>query len=412
MRIQNPDFTKAKLIMRNELNNLFVYLLCSLEIISRVFFENSVINPQVNISLPKSLFLSRWDVGNSLFIDLSCSIEILGALLETSVVKPDVIVQRVFGNLLFVKAPSFVDDDILHLLKSTVLLFKLDECIVKSRCFCFRDPIKSVLEQYSCSFELFAFDFESSKREEEVFLQAGLSELSECSFIIKPCSFPIIHFLLKSGCFQIPRDSVRSLLVADVGRGVDEPLKDLPAVLDVIHALFELKVSVPGLILGVPCEPALKDLPDLIVVADDLFHISVLQPELVDSRKQLARAFPDVPRVVDVLVLHFHLCVPQPQPDVLVVDLEGSFEDRPGSAELLEASLPLCVLHPVADVVGLPPDAVFELLPRSVLVVVELFRVGDALNRREGLVLSVGLRFGQQLLGRDLDCRRVFVLDL
>lgn len=180
------------------------------------------------------------------------------------------------------------------------------------------------------------------------------------------------------------------------------PIHHLALQLLFSHALLEVEVGHPGLLLGFPSHPALEDLPRGLIVAQDFLHVGVLEPELIHARHHVDRPFENVPGVVDEFVSHLHLDILHPEAHVEGVHLEGAFENGTRTAEFEEALFKLRVANPNSQVVPLAAHSVFEEDALAEFVLLQLGLIHNALLGRSDLLGLVDFSVLQQLLRCDL----------
>ena len=79
--VLDPKLTESKLLVRNQFYYALVYMVGLFHVLSNLFLENSVIEPNVNVSAPESFFLRRRKFFDCCFVDLPSFLNVFGVLL-------------------------------------------------------------------------------------------------------------------------------------------------------------------------------------------------------------------------------------------------------------------------------------------------------------------------------------------
>lgn len=90
-------------VVWNDGQDFIINLFCSFNILSDIFFENSIIYPQVDISLPVNLFLYQWLIGDGSFVDVPdpLNADFVCLFFKSGVVEPEVVLVLVGQELCF-----------------------------------------------------------------------------------------------------------------------------------------------------------------------------------------------------------------------------------------------------------------------------------------------------------------------
>ena len=157
--------------------DLFIYGLSSFHIICLEFLKNSIINPKENVSLPISFFKDWRHILYGSLVDLSGSLNVIGLLFKSCIVKPQIVVVYLtltlllFQYLLFKVMSSLGEDNILHFFSATILFLELQKLLIQSICSFLWEIIQSIFVQNLSSLVFMISNFKFSELDKEVLIK-------------------------------------------------------------------------------------------------------------------------------------------------------------------------------------------------------------------------------------------------
>ena len=161
--------------MRDHWQNFFKNCRSPLNILSSCFFKCCIIYPQVYVSLPV-YFVKNWrNVSNSSLKDLSCSINLSCLLFQHCIVKPVIIIEWLFNDLLLKKMSPFHQNSIFHFFTSTILFFEFQKLLIQPLTLFLWNVVQSILIQNFGSFKLFVTYFKLCELDKEVLIEGLVS---------------------------------------------------------------------------------------------------------------------------------------------------------------------------------------------------------------------------------------------
>ncbi len=189
--------------MRNQRQSFLINSRGSLRVFSLTLLENSIVNPQIDITFPVSLLHSRRHISDCSLVYLSSAGNLAGLLLQASVVEPCVIVERFLQHLLLEDVPSLHEHGLLHLLPRAVLLLEFEILLIQSLRFLLGDVVERILVKDLRSFKFFESQLELGELDEEVLVEGLVAQLGQGSLVEKPRLVAVAMGLLELGRFDV-----------------------------------------------------------------------------------------------------------------------------------------------------------------------------------------------------------------
>src|SRR5215469_15371790 len=119
-----PNLGEGELLVRNEFEALFVDLSYALHVTGIDFLECGVEEPDVDVAMPITFLLARWDLCNRPLVYLADTLDVSGNFFELGEVEPCIVVLGIVLKHLFVHHAALLQHDMFDTGSITVLLLK------------------------------------------------------------------------------------------------------------------------------------------------------------------------------------------------------------------------------------------------------------------------------------------------
>lgn len=162
--------------MGHQVQSSLVDLSCALRCCSSQLLKDREIKPEIDVSFPEALLLHRWHIEDRTVKDLARSSDINARLLlQSAIIEPEVVVERLGSEGLFKLMPASCQHDIFDLLSATKLLLKGHKLLRQRPRLLFGDVLKGILEQNFGPVVLSLPDLELRELDEELFVERALT---------------------------------------------------------------------------------------------------------------------------------------------------------------------------------------------------------------------------------------------
>ena len=113
--------------MRDKFQCIFVDLFRTLSIIRNLLFEQSIVEPEINVSFPESFLRHWWHILNCTLEDRPRTFDIsVGLLFQSTVIKPQIVVEWLFADLCLQLVSSLRQHNSFNVISCPELLLESD----------------------------------------------------------------------------------------------------------------------------------------------------------------------------------------------------------------------------------------------------------------------------------------------
>ena len=157
--------------MRYQRQCNFIYFPSSFRLSGLRFFEQCIIQPQVDITFPISFFKHGRLVSYGPLVYLPGSLNIPSLLFEPSVIEPCIIIKRFLLSISLQLMSSSHHYDLFHFLASAILFLKFQILRVKPLTSVLWDVIESIFVKDLCSIMLLVLQLKLCELDEEILIK-------------------------------------------------------------------------------------------------------------------------------------------------------------------------------------------------------------------------------------------------